>query len=40
MLILNLSFFSIVNCKENILKINITAPYGENFYYLTYQNKI
>ena len=26
-------------CSENRLKINITL-YGENFYYLTYQNKI
>ena len=29
----------IVYCSENRLKINIT-PYGEIFYYLTYQDKI
>ena len=31
--------FSIVYCSENRSKINIT-PYGENFYYKTYQDKI
>ena len=34
-----LCFFCIVYCSENRHKINI-APYGENFYYLTYQDKI
>ena len=37
-----LNFFDfciIVQCSENRHKINIT-PFGETFYYLTYQNKI